>query len=835
MRAHPSRSSMRSVAVVLVLLGSVAAVLLVTAPTASATVYFRGIISVPTTWGGGAETNYVATGPVTIRPSGSLTIMPGTTVKFDPGVHLFVDGRLTADGTSAKAITFTANNTASPFPWGGIQFNASSFGSVSWSTFDRVDRAVTATDSSPGVTSNTILQAGVGFAFVRSSSWVSSNTILRATNVGVYANTSDVQIAYNSINGTAVGIQIEQPSFPTVSGNTITSVSSGFAMGILVTAAGTVVVATPDATIQWNMITSVTGGSGGADGGSATTTAGGRGGDAGTAVAIEVASLTGSNWLATNTIDSVVGGNGGPGGNGGTTNGNGGVGGDADGLFLISAMNADASGNSVQTVRGGIGGNGAAAGGGSGNGATGGAANGIAVFYVSGSATVHANAFTTLVGGDGGRGVRGGYGGNSTGVIFFGSNDGSFNSSQASFNQLDTLTGGAGGIGTRFGGNGGATAGIAGVFVSPSFSSNWVTTLQGGRGGDALDLTDGGRGGDALGIISGLVMNGLSLEDTVSGVTKGGAGGGAPIQTSYADGYYLIGNKTFTTRFTVDNATLSSIGSYEFYVDNYTEAIAVNTPFTKLAVMAAGNLTVRNYLEVDALWPNGFTPVGGAQITVMDGSSRIWDRQAPSGVQPWILVTDRIYIDSPIPTDNVTQVSVTYPPYSFASDPRSVNMGTSHTASFVMVDKDAPTSAAGALPTNENVLTFWVGYTASDGNGTGVGNITLWYRTGGSGVWVQYAVQPAGNFGQFTFTASSDGVYEFATTADDVAGNKEVRPSANDTWTTVDTIRPGSHVNGLSQYQNRSTFTVSWGPDAGVTDVVSYTIQYNAGAAWTNC
>src|SRR5437867_2584420 len=916
MHAHPPRFSMRSVAVVLVLLGSVGAVLVVTAPIASATVYFRGIISVPTTWGGGAETNYVATGPVTIRPSGSLTIMPGTTVKFDPGVHLFVEGRLTADGTSAKAITFTANNTASPFPWGGIQFNASSFGSVSWSTFDRVDRAVTATDSSPGVTSNKILQAGVGFAFVRSSSWVSSNTILRATNVGVYANTSDVQIAYNSINGTAVGIQIEQPSFPTVSGNTITNVSSGFAMGILVTAgasasidgntirgvrgsngapggvpgapgrdgaigagiyvsgspsasitsntvdiisggrggdgqpntggaggrggnggpaAGIVVVATPDATIQWNMITSVTGGSGGAGGGSATTTAGGRGGDAGTAVAIEVASSTGSTWLATNTIDSVVGGNGGPGGNGGTTNGNGGVGGDADGLFLISAMNADASGNSVQTVRGGIGGNGAAAGGGSGNGATGGATNGIAVFYVSGSATVHANAFTTLVGGDGGRGVRGGYGGNSTGVIFFGNNDGSFNSSQASFNQLDTVTGGAGGIGTRFGGNGGAAAGIAGVFVSPSFSSNWVTTLQGGRGGDALDLTDGGRGGDALGIISGLVMNGFSLEDTVSGVTKGGAGGGAPIQTSYADGYYLIGNKTFTTRFTVDNATFSSIGSYEFYVDNYTEAVAVNSPFTKLAVMAAGNLTVRNYLEVDALWPNGFTPVAAAHITVMDGSSRIWDRQAPSGVQPWILVTDRIYIDSPIPTDNVTQVSVTYPPYSFASDPRSVNMGTSHTESFVMVDKDAPTSAAGALPMYENVLTFWVWYTASDGNGTGVGNITLWYRTGGSAVWVQYAVQPAGNFGQFTFTASSDGVYEFATTADDVAGNKEGRPAANDTWTMVDTIAPASHTLPLPTYEASLGFTVYWGPQFDSPDIASYRIQSrDNGGAWTN-
>src|SRR5438876_1110518 len=193
--------------------------------------------------------------PVTIRPSRSLTIMPGTTVRFDPGVHLFVEGRLTADGTLANAITFTANNTGSPSPWGGIQFNMSSSGSVSWSTFDRVDRAVTATDSSPNIISNTILQAGVGFAFVRSSSFVSSNTILRATNVGVYANASNVQITNNAINATGIGIQVEQPGTPTISRNTITNVSSGFAMGILLTAGAT-------ASIDGNMIQGVRGFSG---------------------------------------------------------------------------------------------------------------------------------------------------------------------------------------------------------------------------------------------------------------------------------------------------------------------------------------------------------------------------------------------------------------------------------------------------------------------------------------------------------------------------------------------------------------------------------------------
>src|SRR2546426_540975 len=750
---HPSRFSMRSVAVALALLGSIGAVLLVSAPTVSATTYVRGVYTTDVTWGV-ADTVYIATGAVTIRAPWTLTIVPGTTVKFDPGVHLFVDGQLKADGTSAKPITFAAN-TSSLTPWGGIQFNASSSGSVSWSTFDRVDRAISATDSSPDIISNKVIQAGAGFVFLRSSSYISSNTIVRATNVGVYANASSVQISGNAINSTAV----DSVSGGRGGDGQASTGGAGGRGGNGGSAAGIVVAGTTNPMIQRNMVTTVTGGNGGSGGGSATTTTGGRGGDAGTAVAIEVANSVGTSQVFTNTADGVTGGAGGLGGNGGTTNGNGGTGGDADAVFLIAARNVDASGNSLQNIRGGIGGNGAVAGGGSGNGGTGGAANGVAVFYVSGPATVHANTLTTLIAGDGGRGLRGGYAGNATGIVFFGNNDGAFNNTQASFNQLDTITAGAGGIGTRFGGNGGTGAGIAAIYTSPDFSSNRVTTMQGGRGGDSLIGTNGGRGGDAYGVISGLVLNGLSAGDTISSVTKGGTGNGPPIQTSYADGYYLIGNKMFKIHFTADNATLSSIGSYEFYVDNYTAAIAVNSPFTKLAVMAAGNLTVRNFLEVDALWPNGFTSVGGAHIKVADGSTTIWDRTAPSGIQSWILVTDRIYVNSPIPTDNVTQVSVTYPPYGFTNDPRSVDMGTSHTESFVMVDKDAPTSAASPLPTYENTLTFWVSYSASDGNGTEVANITLWYRTAGSAIWIQYSVQPGGNFGFLSFTASADGAY----------------------------------------------------------------------------
>src|SRR5256712_12997997 len=299
MRTPPSRFSMRSLAVAFMLLGSIGVVLLVGAPTVSATTYVRGVYTTDVTWGV-ADTVYIATGAVTIRAPWTLTIMPGTTVKFDPGVHLFVDGQLKADGTPAKPIAFAPNNTGSVFPWGGIQFNASSSGSVSWSTFDRVDRAISATDSSPDIISNKVIQAGAGFVFLRSSSYISSNTIVRATNVGVYANASSVQISGNAINNTAVGIQIEQPGFPTVSGNTITNGSSGFAMGILVTGGAT-------ASIVGNTVQGIRGSAGTSGIGPG---APGRDGSIGVGIYVSGAP---SASITSNAVDSVSGGRGGDG------------------------------------------------------------------------------------------------------------------------------------------------------------------------------------------------------------------------------------------------------------------------------------------------------------------------------------------------------------------------------------------------------------------------------------------------------------------------------------------------------------------------------------------
>jgi len=212
---------------------------LIASPNASATTYVRGLITVNTVWSPSVSPpDYVVTRDVTIVAPATLTIQAGTIVLFDPGVHLYVNGNATlrADGTSVKSITFGANSSSAGGTWAGIQFNASSFGSVSWSTFDRVDRAITVLDSSPSIDHNTVIQAGAGFAFLRSSTVLSNNVVLRALNVGAYLNASDVQVLNNRFNGSGIGIQIEQPSGPMLFDNRIENISGAFAVGILVTA-----------------------------------------------------------------------------------------------------------------------------------------------------------------------------------------------------------------------------------------------------------------------------------------------------------------------------------------------------------------------------------------------------------------------------------------------------------------------------------------------------------------------------------------------------------------------------------------------------------------------
>ncbi len=881
----------RSFATVLVLVAASFTVFLFAAPRAAAVTYVSGVVATDTTWGS-SDNVYVITRHVTVLPGVTLTILPGTTVRFNNGQALFVEGRLDANGFPGGEILFITNNSMAVFPPLGIQFNASSTGSVTSSIIVGMERGVTAIDSSPDVTSNFIDHATTGVALGGSFARVEWNYI-NDTQWGVYAlNGGTPYIANNYITNISgalpFGIYVTGGAGADLRGNTVRGVlgrspgSSGIpgapggpgtpAVGILVdsgaganirqntidsllggrggdgmdnpggvggrggeggVAAGIIVGNTNYADVTNNVIASVMSGRGGNGGGSPVTTTGGNGGNSGTAVAIEFAGIPTGAFALSNWIDGIGGGGGGNGGDGVAFDGAGGFGGEAYGILSLLSMDADVEGNTIQNLQGGFGGNSTALGGGNNGGGPGGAATGIGVIGVAGNATLHSNSISAVAGGSGGRGGVGGYGGNATGAFTFG--DLNFNATVVSGSWVTGISGGSGGLGGRTGGNGGTAAGLVSVYVTPLLGFNGVFLVQGGDGGDAIDGSNGGRGGDALGHAYFVVQNAWSTGDWVNTVTRGAAGIGPPIQASYATGFYVEGSATWGSVLTMENDTIWNVGDRDIWVNNFADATTINVPFqaSQLMVAPSGNLYVMNYLATEVYWADGFTPVPGANVVVTEDGATVWNVVSTTGFDSWLLTLDRSYLGSTTATDVENVVSVSYLSYTFTNNPRIVDMASGNTQPFAMSDVDAPTSAANALPLYTATLTFDVDYTASDGSGVGLDTIDLWYSRD-AGPWTWYGTQFAGNFGWFSFTAPGDGTYEFETVATDLARNTEARTGTNESWTIVDTTRPGSAVDALATYQNTLSFPVSWAPDPGVTDIATYMVQYNRGFGWTN-
>src|SRR5437763_15279182 len=109
-------------------------------------------------------------GNVAVDPGVTLRIDPRGTVTADSWIHLYIRGRLTADGAAGQLITFKPTTSASTVPWGGVQFNASSTGSVTFASLTYAERAIYATQSSPTISDKLIASAVFGILLAAPSS-----------------------------------------------------------------------------------------------------------------------------------------------------------------------------------------------------------------------------------------------------------------------------------------------------------------------------------------------------------------------------------------------------------------------------------------------------------------------------------------------------------------------------------------------------------------------------------------------------------------------------------------------------------------------------------------
>lgn len=184
-------------------------------------------ISRDTTWSG----TILVSGDVYVEPSATLTITPGTVIKFKridessdqnmfdidspyyPQTELIIRGRLIAEGTEKEKITFTsAEIDARPADWGAVNFLGSDANVIRYCRFMFAYNGVHAHGSSVAISNSEFVKNGVGISFKseeetpgvpwfgkRSDVQVTSNIISRNKG-GIGFRNSDALIRHNEIS-----------------------------------------------------------------------------------------------------------------------------------------------------------------------------------------------------------------------------------------------------------------------------------------------------------------------------------------------------------------------------------------------------------------------------------------------------------------------------------------------------------------------------------------------------------------------------------------------------------------------------------------------------------
>jgi len=173
-----------------------------------------GSISVSQTWGTG-HPYYYLNGDVTVNAGPTLTIQPGTVVKFTQYVGLHINGTLKAEGTSGSRITFTdfrddtvggdsngdgAATVPAPGWWRGILVNDGAYATITYSDVRYGGHA--------GPNSSNLYKTGANGTLT-----VADSTLSYSSSYGLYLNNASAaataitnsSFSYNGADGILAG------------------------------------------------------------------------------------------------------------------------------------------------------------------------------------------------------------------------------------------------------------------------------------------------------------------------------------------------------------------------------------------------------------------------------------------------------------------------------------------------------------------------------------------------------------------------------------------------------------------------------------------------------
>jgi len=168
-----------------------------------------GTLTANTTWTKAASP-YIVTNNLMVAGGVSLTLEPGTIVKFEPNVQLIVAGQLIANGTSNDSIYFLRNSSTQN--WAGITFSVGSVASSISAQYAYQSGSVFNYCAIRNVTSTNGAIYTVNTALYISNSTLNQNNAngIRFAYSGMFTNLDKVVIANSKIsNNSFNGIQFD--------------------------------------------------------------------------------------------------------------------------------------------------------------------------------------------------------------------------------------------------------------------------------------------------------------------------------------------------------------------------------------------------------------------------------------------------------------------------------------------------------------------------------------------------------------------------------------------------------------------------------------------------